>query len=92
MAELSFDEIKKNLWELVDNKRTKDRDKIQALKQLANIVVEPLEFIPLLEVMLSVEKLNEDLKQREAIILEIEKILKNKQENDKTKLSKDDNL
>ncbi len=40
MTELSFDEIKKKLWEIVDNKKTKDRDKIKALKQLANITVE----------------------------------------------------
>jgi hypothetical protein len=32
MTELSFDEVKKNLWQIVDNKKTKDRDKIQSLK------------------------------------------------------------
>jgi predicted transcriptional regulator len=51
-AELTFDEIRKNLWEIVDDKRTKARDKIKALKQLANIAVESLEIIPILEVML----------------------------------------
>jgi|tagenome__1003787_1003787.scaffolds.fasta_scaffold20688717_2 hypothetical protein len=44
MAELTFDEIRKNLWEIIDNKKTKARDKIQALKQLADITVELLEF------------------------------------------------
>jgi hypothetical protein len=39
--------------------------------------------------MLRVEKLDEDLKQREKIILELEKIPKEKQEKNKTKLSKD---
>ena len=62
MAQMSFDKIKKKLWEIVDNKRTKDRDKIQALKQLADITVESLEFIPILEVMLRVKWLNEELK------------------------------
>jgi hypothetical protein len=38
--------------------------------------------------MLRVEKLNEDLKQREKIILEMGKILKEKQGKDKTKSSK----
>jgi hypothetical protein len=37
--------------------------------------------------MLRVEKLNEDLKKREKIILVTEKFLKEKQEKDKTKLS-----
>jgi len=92
MAELTFDEIRKKLWEIVDNKKTKVRDKIKALKQLADISVESLEFIPILEVMLRVNKLNEDLKEREKKILVMEKILKEKQENDKIKLSKDDNL
>ena len=92
MAQMSFDEIKKNLWEIVDNKRTKVRDKIKALRQLANIAVESLELIPILEVMLRVEKLNEDLKQREKIILETEKILKEKQEKDETKSSTEDDL
>ena len=76
ISQMSFDEIKKNLWEIVDNKRTKDRDKIKALKQPTIITVESLEVIPILEVMLRVEKLNEDLKQREKIILEKEKSLK----------------
>jgi hypothetical protein len=40
---LTFDEIKKNLWEIVDNKRTKTRDKVQALKLLADIIVQTLE-------------------------------------------------
>lgn len=73
---MSFDEIKKNLWQIVDDKKTKIRDKIHALKQLAGITVETLEFIPILEVMLRVEKLNEDLKKREKMILVMEKILK----------------
>jgi hypothetical protein len=65
IAQMSFDEIRKKLWEIVDNKRTKDRDKIKALKQLADITVETVEFIPILEVMLRINKLNEDLKKRE---------------------------
>jgi hypothetical protein len=36
--------------------------------------------------MLGIDKLNEDLKQRKKIILAMEKILKEKQEKDKTKL------
>jgi len=80
MTQMSFDEIKKNLYQIVDNKRTKDGDKIKALRQLADIAVESLELIPVLEVMLRVEKLNEDLKQREKIILEMEKILEEKEE------------
>ena len=75
-AELTFDEIRKNLWEIVDNKKTKARDKIKALKQLANIAVESLELIPILEVMLRVEKLTGDLKKREKMILVMEKIFK----------------
>lgn len=65
MAQLTIDEIKKNLWQIVDNKKTKPRNKIQALKQLADIIVETLEIIPILEVMLRVNKLNENLKKRE---------------------------
>jgi hypothetical protein len=43
---LTFDEIRKNLWEIVDNKRTKHRDKIKALKQLTNIAaIESLDII-----------------------------------------------
>ncbi len=42
--------------------------------------------------MLRIEKLNEDLKQREKIILEREKILKGKQEKDETKLPKENCL
>jgi predicted transcriptional regulator len=76
MAQMSFDGIKKNLWQIVDNKKTKPRDKIQALKQLADITVETLEFIPLLDIMLRVNKLNEDLKKREKMILVMEKIFK----------------
>jgi|SRR6476659_5475033 len=40
-------------------------DNIQALKQLVNIAVESLEIITISEVMLRVNKSNEDLKQRE---------------------------
>jgi hypothetical protein len=76
MTQLSFDEIKKNLWQIVDNKKTKDRNKVKALKQLADITVESLEFIPILEIMRKVEKLNEDLKEKGKIILAKEKILK----------------
>ena len=75
MTELTF-EIRKKLWEIVDNKKTKTRDKIQTLKQLSDIAVESLELIPILEVMLRVEKLNEDLKKREKMILVMEKIFK----------------
>ena len=64
MAQMSFDEVKKNLWQIVDNKKTKTRDKIQALKQLTNITIESLELIPILEVMLRVDKLNEDQEKR----------------------------
>jgi len=77
MAQMCFDEVKKKLWEIVDNKRTKDKDKILALKQLADIEVETLEFIPLLEVMLRVNKLNEDLKKREKMIWLWKRFLKN---------------
>ena len=77
MAQMSFDKIKKKLWEIVDNKRTKDRDKIQALKQLADITVEAIEFSSILEVMLRVNKLNEDLKKREQMILVMERFLEN---------------
>ena len=91
MTELTLDEIKKKLWEIVDNKRTKDRDKIKALKQLANIAVESLGLIPILEVMLRVDKLNEDLKKREKMILVMEKIFK-EHENIDTKSSKEDLL
>jgi hypothetical protein len=84
MAELTLDEIRKQLWEVIDNKKTKDRDKIKALRQLTNIAIESLECIPILEVMLRVQKLNEDLKEREKIILAKEKILKEK-EKDKSK-------
>jgi DNA-binding CsgD family transcriptional regulator len=91
MTQMSFDEIKNNLWEIVDNKKAKDRDKIQSLNQLADITIETLEFIPILEVMLRVNKLNEDLKEREKKILVMEKILKEK-EKDKAKLSKDADL
>ena len=72
------------MWKIVDNKRTKYRDKIKALKQLFDIGVELLEISPILEVlMLRAEKLNEDLNQRDKIILVMEKILKEKQEKDK---------
>jgi hypothetical protein len=77
------------LWEIVEDKRTKDRDKIKALKQLADITVESLELIPILEIMLRVERLNDDLKQREKIILIMEKIFK-EHENIDTKSSKED--
>jgi hypothetical protein len=89
MAQLTIDEIKKNLWEIVDEKKTKDRDKIEALKQLADITIESLELIPILEIMLRVDKLNEDLKQREKMILAIEKIFK-EHENIDTKSPKED--
>jgi hypothetical protein len=89
MAELTFDEIRKKLWEIVDNKRTKDRYKIKALKQLSNIAVESLELIPILEIMLRVDKLNEDLMKREKMILVMEKIFK-EHENIDTKLSKEE--
>jgi hypothetical protein len=82
MAQMSFDEVKKNLWQIVDNKKTKARDKIKALKQLANIAVESLELILILEIVVRVERLSEDLKQREKLILENEKILKEKQVKD----------
>ena len=88
-AELTFDEIRKNLWEIVDNKKTKARDKIKALKQLANVAVESLELIPILEIMLRLEKLNEELKQREKMILVMEKIFK-EHGNIDTKSSKED--
>jgi hypothetical protein len=91
IAQMSFDEIRKKLWEIVDNKRTKDRDKIKALKQLANIAVESLEIIPILEVMLKVEKLNEDLKRREKMILVMEKVFR-EHENIDTKSQKEDGL
>jgi hypothetical protein len=87
MAQMSFDEIKKNLRLIVDNKKTKPRDKINGLKQLSEDTIESLELIPIIEIMLRVEKLNEDLKQRENIILTKEKILKEKQGKDKTKSS-----
>jgi predicted transcriptional regulator len=87
-TELTLDEIKKNLWQIVDGKKTKARDKIKALEQLANIAVESLELIPILEIMLRVERLNEDLKQREKIILETEKNIKDLQK-DKPKSSED---
>ena len=45
-------------------KKTKDKDKIKALKQLANIAVESLYFIPILEAMIRINKLNEELKER----------------------------
>ena len=64
LAQMIFDEVKKNLWQIVDNKKTKARDKIKVLKQLAGITVKTLEFIPILEVILRVNKLNEDLKKR----------------------------
>ena len=86
-----LDEIRKNLWEIVNNKRTKDRDKIKALKQLANVAVESLELIPILEIMFRVEKLNENLKKREKMILVMEKIFK-EHENIDTKSSKEDLL
>jgi hypothetical protein len=85
---LTLDEIRKNLLQIVDDKRTRDRDKIKALKQLINIAVESLEVISIIEILLRVEKLNGDLKQRENIILTKEKILKEKQGKDKTKSSK----
>ena len=46
MLMIRINEIKKNLWEIVDNKKTKVRDRIKALKQLPDISVEVLEFIP----------------------------------------------
>jgi len=90
MTELTF-EIRKKLWEIVDNKKTKTRDKIQTLKQLSDIAVESLELIPILEVMLRVEKLNKYLNKREKIILVMEKIFK-EHENIDTKSSKEDLL
>jgi hypothetical protein len=75
-AELTLDEIRKKLWEIVDDRKSKARDKIKALRQLANIAVESLELIPVLEVMLRVNKLNEDLKKREEMILVMERIFR----------------
>jgi L-ribulose-5-phosphate 3-epimerase UlaE len=43
MAKIRFNEIKKNLREIVDNKKTKERVKIKALKQLSEITVQSLE-------------------------------------------------
>ncbi len=57
------------MWEIVDNKKTKVRDKIQALEQVSNIAVESLELILILEIMQRVEKLKADLKEREKKIL-----------------------
>ena len=50
-----------------------------------------LELIPILEIIIRVEKLNEDLKKREKMILVMEKIFK-EHENIDTKSSKEDLL
>ncbi len=43
IAKIRFNEIKKNIWEIVDNKNTKERVKIKALKRLSEITVQLLE-------------------------------------------------
>jgi hypothetical protein len=58
MAQLTIEEIRKTLRKIADNKRTKDRDKIKALQQLADIAVESLELIPNLERIHRIVKLN----------------------------------
>jgi len=63
MAEISINEIKENLWEIVDNKKAKERVKIKALKQLAKITVQSLELIPCAEIVCGLKKINEDLRE-----------------------------
>ncbi|MGD9534404.1 MAG: ECF-type sigma factor [Candidatus Nitrosocosmicus sp.] len=70
LAKMGFDEIKKNLWEIVDDKRTKDRMRLKALKQLAQVTVQSLELIPMAEILNRIEMMNKDLRDRYTLVLE----------------------
>ncbi|MDR4492345.1 MAG: hypothetical protein R2685_15840 [Candidatus Nitrosocosmicus sp.] len=67
---MGFDEIKKNLWEIVYNKRTKDRVRQKTLKQLAEVTVQSLELIRMAEILNRIEMMNKDLMERYAFVLE----------------------
>ena len=56
MAEMSINEIKENLWEIVDNKKAKERVKIKAVKQLTKITVQSLELIPFAGIVCGLKK------------------------------------
>ena len=62
-SELTLAEIRKEFWRIVDNKKTKDVGIDPIFKATRYITVESLEFIPILEIMLRVNKLNINLYQ-----------------------------
>ncbi len=73
---MSFNELKKNLWEIVDNEKTNDRVKIKAIKQLSEITVQALDLIPIAVTINMIQEVDENLKEREKVPWQMKKFLK----------------
>ncbi len=73
---MSFNELKKNLWEIVDNEKTNDRVKIKAIKQLSEITVQALDLIPIAVTINMIQEVDENLKEREKVSWQMKKFLK----------------
>lgn len=70
-----LNEINRNLWQILDNKKTKATTKLKAIKQLADLAMKELELIPTAVILADIYKKEKDLEKWQKEIMAKEKII-----------------